>query len=68
MVSMTLIQTTPLHLAAKFGHADTVDALIEGGADVAAVDVNRKNCLDIAIANGHRSVYFNIVLSLFNQL
>ena len=34
-------KNTPLHLAAQYGHTATVDTLIQGRADVNAVDVVR---------------------------
>jgi cytohesin len=35
-------QETPLHVAARRGHADTVNALLKAGANVNAVDDNGK--------------------------
>jgi len=42
---------TPLHLAAKFGHVECIDVLIENGSNVEARDKSGKNCLDLAVEN-----------------
>ena len=43
-----LLQTTPLHLAAKEGHAEMVTLLLSKGADITLTDLSGRNCLDLA--------------------
>ena len=45
---MFLVQTTPLHLAAKEGHAEMVTLLLSKGADITLTDLSGRNCLDLA--------------------
>ena len=49
---------TPLHLAAFFGHGETVRLLLDRGADVAAQSKNRMDVMPLhsAVAGRHRSV------------
>ena len=49
---------TPLHLAAFFGHGETVRLLLDRGADVAARSKNRMEVMPLhsAVAGQHRSV------------
>mmetsp|Transcript_4941 Transcript_4941/g.7440 ORF Transcript_4941/g.7440 Transcript_4941/m.7440 type:complete len:1070 (-) Transcript_4941:128-3337(-) len=47
---------TPLHLAAGAGHVNVVIALIECGADIAAVDPNGKTAHDRAMERGQHKV------------
>jgi len=47
---------TPLHKAAAFGELDAVNALIEGGADVNAVDLSPWTPFDWARNRGHREI------------
>jgi len=47
---------TPLHKAAAFGEMDAVIALIEGGADVNAVDLSPWTPFDWARNRGHRDI------------
>ena len=49
-----VLQTTPLHLAAKEGHADMVSLLLSKGADIALTDHTGRNCLDLAVDHGRR--------------
>jgi ankyrin repeat protein len=45
---MDEIKSTPLHLASSVGSAETVQLLIEHGAEVAAQDVNNRTPLHLA--------------------
>ena len=47
-------RTTPLHLAARYGHDGVAELLIEKGASLRKTDIHGKNCLGIAITHGHR--------------
>ena len=44
---------TALMYAARYGHSDCVEALIEAGANVAVADSWKQTALDLAIAGGH---------------
>ena len=52
--SIFVLQTTPLHLAAKEGHADMVALLLSKGADITLTDHTGRNCLDLAVDHGRR--------------
>ncbi len=45
--------TTPLHLAARFGHAGAVRRLLDAGADTDAVDAAGATAADLATTGGH---------------
>lgn len=45
---------TPMHLAAFYGHAEVVTALIDADADLDAVDGHKRNAGHLAAAGGHR--------------
>ena len=47
---------TPLHKAAAFGELRAVEALIEGGADINAVDLSPWTPFDWATNRGHREI------------
>jgi len=47
---------TPLHLAVELGHVKSCDLLISLGANVKAVDSNKKTPLDIAKLNNNEKV------------
>jgi uncharacterized protein len=44
---------TPLHLAARFGHAGAARRLLDAGADTTAVDLAGDTAADLAAAGGH---------------
>ena len=43
--------TTPLHLAAKNGHEDTVHFLLDHGANIRLKDADGNNALELAITH-----------------
>jgi ankyrin repeat protein len=47
---------TPLHLAARFGHADAIRVLLGHGADRACLDAAGMSAVDLAGAEGHDEV------------
>lgn len=47
---------TALHLAAHHGHLECVVSLVEGGANVFALDEDQSNCLHFAALGGHGMV------------
>ena len=49
----TVIQVTPLHLAASEGHLKVINVLLKKGADVSKTNQEGNNALDLAIDNGH---------------
>lgn len=49
-----MLQTTPLHLAAQNGHKICLKLLLQNGADITLTDETGRNCLDMAIEEGHR--------------
>ena len=54
---VTLLQTTPLHLASKYGHTEVVELLIDWDADVKQRDSDGNNCLDLAVDNNNQWVW-----------
>ncbi len=46
---------TPLHLAARFGHAEAINALLDGGSDPGARDKHDRIPFDL-ISDGSRLV------------
>ena len=53
--------TFPLHLAAKYGHVDIFNVLLENKAEVTQRGRNQKTALDIAIENDKRSIIQTII-------
>ena len=49
-------KTTPLHLAAQFGHSKTASLLIERSASVTLTNSQGHNVLTIAIKHGNRYI------------
>jgi len=45
--------TTPLHLAARFGHAGASRRLLDAGAEPDARDASGQTAADLAVAGGH---------------
>ena len=50
-------QRTALFWACSSGHLAAAKMLIKKGADVTAQNVNKLNCLDAAVTNGHKYVF-----------
>ena len=51
-----VLRTTPLHLAAEYGHKDVVKILLEAEAIVEKVDTYGWTPLQRALSNGHNDV------------
>ncbi|KAJ9590273.1 hypothetical protein L9F63_027888, partial [Diploptera punctata] len=47
---------SPLHVAAKWGYLETVETLLQHGANVFVQDINHLSPLDLAVRNGHITV------------
>ena len=49
-------KTTPLHLAAKNGHVDTVEFLMDHDANIRLTDVDGNNALELATMHTKKEV------------
>ena len=49
-------QSTPLHIACRFGHMEVITQLVDGDASLDAVDDNQHNCLLCAAFFDHLDV------------
>ena len=52
---------TPLHWAAACGHVQCVSMLLDYGADISLKNIDRKNCLDLAVDNFHQETCMGLV-------
>ena len=52
---------TALHHAAKNGHVECVNMLLNWGAKITAVDKNGKNCLDLAVEHFQKDVCMALI-------
>ena len=52
---------TPLHWAAACGHVHCVSMLLDYGADISLKNIDRKNCLDLAVDNFHQETCMGLV-------
>ena len=57
--------TGPLHEAARQGHAQIVEMLLEAGADPRRVDANGRTPLDLAAAQGHTAIVERLERALY---
>ena len=57
-------KTTPLHLAARYGHEKVAKLLIERGASVTQINSNGHNPLITAILHGKRFVVIGTVIGI----
>ena len=52
-------KTTPLHLAARYGHESMAELLIQKGASLVKTDLAGKNALVLAISHGNRFIIYD---------
>ncbi len=52
----TGVNSTPLHLAAQFGHSDVARLLVDAGASVRARDGNSWTPAQVAQRHGHKQL------------
>ena len=48
--------TTPLHLAARYGHIEVISALLDNGANMRLLDKEGRSPLDVAVRYGRQAV------------
>ena len=58
--------STPLHIASKFGHIDVVNTLLDNGADVNAEMKNGETPLYVAAENGHNNIIHELMIDHSN--
>jgi ankyrin repeat protein len=62
----TVMDTTgPLHEAARLGHVQIVEMLLEAGADPRRVDAEGRTPLDLAAAKGHTAIVERLERALY---
>lgn len=59
-------QSTPLHVAAKFGQASQIELLIVYGGDVNAIDGNGLTPLEVAKANNHKTIAERLLDAMYD--
>ena len=52
---------TALHHAAKNGHVECINILLDYGAKITAVEKNGKNCLDLAVEHYQKDVCMALI-------
>lgn len=58
-------QSTPLHVAAKFGQASQVELLLVYGAEISVLDGNGNTPVDIARSNNHNVIADRLVEAMY---
>ena len=53
--------TSPLHVAAKYGHVEVFNLLLQKGADIKRRGPNHQTALDIAIERDQRGIIQSVI-------